>query len=1235
MKELHSASLKRSIQYRIGIDVGLHSIGCAAIEVDGKGKPISILNMESIIHDGGIDPTANKTAGTRKAVSGAARRMRRLYRNRQRRLSDLDRTLEGLGWPVGNLDEMTDPWLPWNARAELTRTVINDQDRLHELLSISLRHMARHRGWRNPYRSIESLIQQSEPSTEFSTLTESVAKKLNRNPDELRQLTVAEIVRSARDSGITERVEEGENRKTGEIIRTVFVDVSTTLRGPGKVGKDGNRRSGLLASGVHQSDNVRELRKIWQHQKLPDGLFDLLVRKVFQAKSPKGSAKERVARDDLDPTQKRAEKASLAFQRFRIVSILANLRIQEPDSKRLLTPSERRLALDYLWQPVDEDGRPIQDASWSDVAALFGVNRHMLEGWARETIDGERPSARPPVCVTHARILASGVKELISEWSIADDEYREALIEILGNGSGSGAPHDMINRAEEFIAGLPETVLAKFDGIRLPEGRAAYSVKTLLKLTDRMLATEDDLHAARKFIFGVSDDWRPVPEPIGAPVGNPAVDRVLKAVNRYLLACERQWGVPESVNVEHTRDGLISEKRAREMDRDMNARFLRNREIEGEIASYLNANSEVVRSGGDDSFDENPDTPVTGQAIGRSKRDIDRLRAFTRQNGKCLYCGDPLPFPVFALDHIVPRAGGGATNSQVNLAAVCRVCNQSKTNLPFAVWAASGARPAVSLEAVMETVDGFQFFGVESRDRQYQSRFKREVKARLKRTDNDEEIDSRSIESVGWMANELHRRISEHFAKRNEGTERVTKVNVYRGWITAEARKAAGIDNDDKRIMLIGGIPGKNRLDRRHHAIDAATIAMIRQGAAQSLTVQEQVRRGIVAAGSSEQSERQEVWDLAHVLAVRDNKRRTNLIDPGSEMHWKDYKGGNAKLFDAWKEDMKSLADLIQKHLAADEVPVFEFLRLKPGSSSVHEDKIRKITKVRLGDALPVELIDHSATPQQWIALTRQPDFDHQQGLPADPSRRIRIKNQWYEADDRIEFFPTGAGCVAVRGGYAELGSSFHHARIYRCTKWLKSGATRTFYAMMRVYQIDVMPFRNTKEDLFTVDLPPQCMSRRAAEGRLREALDAGDAEYIGWIVQGDELLLDVSSQTSGAIGTFLNQFPDTTHWVVQGLADLSKIALRPRYLSGEGAVVEGASVSDQETRVVIPASSDEILNGHGIRPSVDVLFGKCQPVVIRRDILGRIRTRSDGHLPSSWSATPMKTNTVGDGIAG
>jgi CRISPR-associated endonuclease Csn1 len=1131
-------------RYKVGIDVGSHSAGLAAIEVDDDDIPIRFLNCEVVIHDAGVDPTANKTAGTRRAVSGQVRRMRRLIRHRRQRLYHLDQVIQGLGWPIVNLESVHDPYHPWRVRSSLLTVPVEDQEELKKQLSVAVRHMARHRGWRNPYASVPSLLAATEPSKEFRAFIKTLEDKPGVG-EVNDQMAVSEIVCDALCSDLTCRVRG---------IRKSVVP--------------------LLESKVHQSDNVRELRRIWDMQRLPTDQLHTIVNAVFAQRSPKGSAAGRVGRDPLPGMgdELRAEKASLAFQRFRIVDKVANLRVRDGLSRegRVLTPAERRTITDFLWQA--------DDATWDEVAAQIGIKRGDLVGTAKVTELGERGGGKPPINVTDRRIREYKIKPLVQRWDEEDEAGKEALLVVISNGSGSGdkseAALDAQARAEEFIASLPDEVYGSLDNLKLPEGRAAYSAKSIRMITERMTESADDLHAARKYCFPTIDDyWKPPADPIGLPVGNPAVDRVLKIVARYLAACESQWGVPESVNVEHTRDGLMSEVMARKEARERNKNAEENEKARQEISIEFLAAS---RDASADDFEEE-----SGPArFGARQSDVYRWRAIQRQKSRCLYCGTTLDYGTFEMDHIVPRAGQGSTNTQTNLAAVCRECNHSKGKLPFAVWANSEAAKArgVSLADAIARVE--DFFDVDAKrdsdrrkPRTQEGRFIKAARDRLKRTDLDEEIDNRSIESVGWMANELHHRIEAHY---RDELKTDTTVGVFRGWITSEARKAAGIEG---RLMLVGGKAGKNRLDRRHHAVDAATIALLRPGVAQ-------------------------------VLAVRDNLRRTAQIQgPRTEIRWKDYRGTDTALFNEWQVQMQRLADLVQDELETDRVPVFEFLRLKLGSSQGHEDTVRPLSKARVGDQWSMEQIDRSATPAQWVALTRHPDFKPGFGLLANPTRRIRIHGTWYEADDEIGYFPTGAGCVAVRGGYAELGASFHHARISRCTKTSKSGVTKTFYAMMRIYQVDLL--KHAHEDLFAVDIPPQAISRRAAEQRLRDALDTDEAEYIGWIVPGDELLLDMDSQRGkGQVGELLSLYPNTNRWVCDGFFTESRLRLRPRVLAGEG-------LPDDSPDGVLT-----IIARVGWRPSVDVVFGACSASVIRRDILGRPRLRSAKGLPVSWTAS-------------
>ena len=169
----------------------------------------------------------------------------------------------------------------------------------------------------------------------------------------------------------------------------------------------------------------------------------------------------------------------------------------------------------------------------------------------------------------------------------------------------------------------------------------------------------------------------------------------------------------------------------------------------------------------------------------------------------------------------------------------------------------------------------------------------------------DEELDARSIESVAWMANELRGRIAHKYQD--------IKVRVFRGQLTAEARNASGIS---KKIAFIDG-PGKSRLDRRHHAVDAAVIALMSA-------------------------------KVAETLAIRSNLKFDQELRKDAPQ-WKEFSGSTDAhkiIWSKWRSRMTALAGLLQTALDEDRIVVMSNLRLRLGNGTAHEATIGKLKKL-------------------------------------------------------------------------------------------------------------------------------------------------------------------------------------------------------------------------------------------------------------------------------------------------
>lgn len=1087
------------------------SLGLALWEVDDEGMPVRLLNAQTVLHDGGVHRGMEKTATTRRAAGGTARRTRRLYRRRRRRLAAVDAVLTEHGYPETRTRKDKDPRAPWRIRARLADEHIADEAERRRLIAVAVRHIARHRGWRNPYLRVETFRSPQRVSAPFCELLVRLGEATDTTAAVSDDRTVGQVVAHSIAAWA-----DTQGKPVGPKLRT----------GKGTV-------KGAMVVRLNQSDLANELHRIFDVQRVDADEAWSIIEAVFAAESPRGAWRGRIGRDPLpgQRTKPRASKADPAFQEFRALAVIANLRIGREE--RPLTAGERGLVADMLLGWTDEDA-----PTWSDVADALGIERRALKGTATAGIDGE-PTTRPPVDATMRAIRESKLPRSVKEWWLgASPGERAALVDVLAGDAdvNDTTPEDAA--VDELLSSLPPDDIDKLEAVSLPAGRAAYSRHSLQRISARLRSTEEDLHVARREEFNLPDTWRPPVEAINAPLGNGAVDRVTKALGRWLLAVEREWGAPDRIVIEHVRDAFLSVEAAREHERETESRRRTAERTRERMAA---------------------EGLPSGTSTGFGQFQVRRYLAVERQNSQCLYCGAEIGYLTSELDHIVPRKGeGGGRSTEDNLVAVCRECNRSKSNTPFAVWAASAGRPGVSIEAAVDRVRhwsppaGMPFGEFRS--------FRTRVIQRLKRTEDDEPIDDRAMESVAWMAREVASRIRAHFGDK-------TEVFVFRGAVTAEARKAAGID---KQFRMLGG-EGKQRFDRRHHVIDAAVVALMRPGVAQV---------------------------LAQRIALREKEWIASDTSTPIETRWREFYGAESELFLRWKEQMAAAVEVLQKALDDDAIVVTNPLRLSAKVGRLHDDTVSKLTRVRLGEEMSVELIDRAATPALWHALTRHEDFDPVRGLPAARQRRIRVNGTWYDENDEVEFFPGDAAALRVQKGWAKLGA-VHHGRIYRFDVRGKST-----FGMVRVFAADAARLRGS--DLFAVDLDPGTISMRVTEPRTRRALAAGDADYLGFIVPGDEFEIDADTASVRKLVELKAEFSPIYRWEITGFVDPAKLSVRPLQLSKEDVPED------------VPDVVRDVVDRW--RPSVDVLVGLPGFRVIRRDALGRDRVVSAAHLPTCWS---------------
>jgi len=524
---MHDRSLSTSTdgpkEWILGVDVGDRSVGMAAVEFE-NGLPSQILTAVSVIHDGGVGNPKYQTS--RLAEAGMARRVRRLRRRRQSRLRKVDRLVERHGWvlpPSTSLSLLN----AWEARRRLVEETILDEKERAVLLGRAITHMARHRGWRNPWLPVRTLWDSEVPST-----------------------GLVEAVQNAEDRfGVT--LEPGTLGQLGALLSQ---DPNLRMH-PQRGAK---QAPSLLSSRARQEDVLWELRLIAKKQGIADDVLRELADAIF-GQHPVTVPKERIGRDPFDPNQLRAPVASLEFQEFRIRDKVANLRIREGRNKRLLTLDERQQVVKALMGSKER-------LTWAEVAldVLGLANEGLLaipeeHGYSSLAPRDDTAAAIESWFATKGKAL----KQTRQWWAKATRTERAALVRLLTNEAGDDELDVALQIPKEELEELGELARGS-----LQSGRAAYGLGTLQKLNDAMSGSMLDLHGAIKACFDVGDDWRPPLPRLDEPTGQPTVDRNLAAVRKFLSAATLRWGLPSRIVVELAREGERTPAKLQEQKRE-------------------------------------------------------------------------------------------------------------------------------------------------------------------------------------------------------------------------------------------------------------------------------------------------------------------------------------------------------------------------------------------------------------------------------------------------------------------------------------------------------------------------------------------------------------------------------------------------------------------------------------------------------------------------------------------
>lgn len=996
-------------QHIWAFDIGSKSVGWAVMGAADDGTPTGeVIAANVVLHDGGILDDSKGT--TRRAVRGEKVRARRRVKRRRGRRAVLRKAMADHGFAKQPGWRDRDPW--W-VRHQLASAPIDDLAKAQHYVAIALPHMARHRGWRNPWLPAPSTAEAQTPER----LTE-LAQELGA-PATLGGVCWA-LLRQSGPTGIRNRDETPE----------------------------GQHHLREYVPKVLQEHIAAELAAIWRMQAnahpelFTDASRDELAKAVLEQEKP-GVPLDRIGRSEVgDPSSYRAPKASPLFQRFRLLDRIANLRIRELDNqKRTLTSGERAAVYDLL-DSADQ-------AEWTDVSKRLGIEHERLMG----NPDKDGTSGRPPynqikAALQNTDMKAKERKQLLAWWDAADVRQREAFIALaiadrtIEVDDPSGAEQVAAELDELGLFELIETI-----GRAFPAGRAQYSRQVLSDLNDQM-ESGADLHGAIETTYGHVPPG--LLTPWDEPVPHAGVEASMREVRRVIAALDHEFGPPAVIGIEIVRDAM----RTHDERNEHNRRIARERDAREAARACLIKDLGIIK-------------PTREQIAKREHMDA--------QGNQCLYCGgtqaDGFTVAAVELDHIVPRASGGATTF-VNIAAVCRKCNQAKGPRPFALWCEQdGEKGAARMEQTLERVsrlhpDRWNDKPVKPYIDPKSGRWVRsdkdsnldQIRKRLQKKSLDKEWGESldDLQSTAYVSRIVSERIKHRYPQ--------AKVFVLRGGLTAALR------NETDIVALVGMGEKKDRNDRRHHAVDAIALALLTQ-----TTWAARTRR--------------------RDDAYRNFKLRL-ISEPKLEK----------------ERERAPLDDLLAsvQNVAATAPEIIDAMipvcpRRVRTTGQVHEDTIRPWVMRHVRDAWDAKDIASVRDEPVRTALLRA--SPRRGNLTADAARTLTLADgTTLNADSEIatardaEKNSATATWLAVRGGWAK-NAEIHHARLIEVT-WHENGEKHSKFALAVVPLADVYG----ESDPFDVPLDADSIAIRSRPEVARALAVDPDAELrtVLTLTQGD-----------------------------------------------------------------------------------------------------------------------------------
>ena len=512
------------INYILGLDIGIASVGWAMVEIDDAENPIRLIDLGVRVFERAEVP---KTGDSLAAARRLARSVRRLTRRRAHRLLRARRLLKREGvLQAADFDEngLIKSLLntPWQLRAAALDRKLTPLE-----WSAVLLHLIKHRGYLSQ----------------------------RKNEGETADKELGALLKGVADNA--HALQTGDFRTPAELALNKFEKESGHIR---------NQRDDYSHT-FSRKDLQAELNLLFEKQKefgnphvsdgLKEGIETLLM---TQRPALSGDAVQKMlGHCTFEPTEPKAAKNTYTTERFIWLTKLNNLRILEQGSERPLTDTERTILINQPYK---------KKLTYAQARKLLGLEDTAFFKGLRYGKDNAEASTLMEMKAYHAISRAlekEGLKDKKSPLNLSpelQDEIGTAFSLFKTDEDITGRLKDRV-QPEILEALLKHISFDKFVQISLKALRRIVPLMEQGKRYDEACAEIYGDHYGKK---NTEEEIYLPPIPADE-IRNPVVLRALSQARKVINAVVRRYGSPARIHIETAREVGKSFKDRKEIEK--------------------------------------------------------------------------------------------------------------------------------------------------------------------------------------------------------------------------------------------------------------------------------------------------------------------------------------------------------------------------------------------------------------------------------------------------------------------------------------------------------------------------------------------------------------------------------------------------------------------------------------------------------------------------------------------